>query len=88
MMEARRNPNLILLTVSLLAGRPDIGLIAVAVWTVVAALILLVRLATAGYERATTGPLAPWLQSVGTASADDSLAVRVFVRSLEPGADA
>ncbi|HKQ94196.1 MAG TPA: CDP-alcohol phosphatidyltransferase family protein [Aestuariivirgaceae bacterium] len=30
---ARRNPNLILLTVSVIAGRPDVGLIAVAVWT-------------------------------------------------------
>ena len=31
---ARRNPNLILLTVSVLFGRPDWGLIAVAAWTV------------------------------------------------------
>ena len=31
---ARRNPNLVILTVSVLFGRPDIGLIAVAVWTV------------------------------------------------------
>lgn len=32
---ARRNPNLILLTLSVFAGRPDIGLAAVAVWTAV-----------------------------------------------------
>lgn len=31
---ARRNPNLAILTLSVLFGRPDIGLIAVAVWTV------------------------------------------------------
>jgi phosphatidylglycerophosphate synthase len=32
---ARRNPNLIVLTVAAVLGRPDLGLIAVAVWTVV-----------------------------------------------------
>ncbi|MCA9579940.1 MAG: CDP-alcohol phosphatidyltransferase family protein, partial [Myxococcales bacterium] len=31
---ARRNPNLLLLSVSLLVGRPDWGLMAVAIWTV------------------------------------------------------
>ena len=30
---ARRNPNLILLTLAVLAGRPDIGIVAVAWWT-------------------------------------------------------
>ena len=32
---ARRNPNLILLTVAALGGRPDLGLLMVAIWTVV-----------------------------------------------------
>lgn len=31
---ARRNPNLVLLTLSLTIGRPDLGLLAVAIWTV------------------------------------------------------
>jgi len=31
---ARRNPNMILLTVGTLAGRPDLGLVMVAIWTV------------------------------------------------------
>ena len=35
LITARRNPNLILLTLSALALRPDIGLLAVAVWTVI-----------------------------------------------------
>lgn len=42
LITARRNPNLILLTLSVLVARPDIGLIAVAVWT---ALSLLVHVA-------------------------------------------
>jgi phosphatidylglycerophosphate synthase len=42
---ARRNPNLILLTVFALFGRPDIGLIAVAFWTVVCLLLHAIQLA-------------------------------------------
>jgi phosphatidylglycerophosphate synthase len=57
---ARRNPNLILLTVALLAGRPDVGLIAVAVWTVLSSVFLLVRLAMAAVHRRRR-PLKPWL---------------------------
>src|SRR3546814_10539665 len=34
LITARRNPNLILLTLSVLIGRPDLGIIWVAVWTV------------------------------------------------------
>ena len=33
LITARRNPNLALLTLATLAGRPDIGMVAVAVWT-------------------------------------------------------
>ena len=35
LITARRNPNLIMLTVSALAGRPDLGFIAVAAWTAI-----------------------------------------------------
>ena len=42
LITARRNPNLILLTAAALAGRPDVGMLLVAVWT---ALSLLVHLA-------------------------------------------
>lgn len=33
LITARRNPNLILLTLAALVGRPDVGIVAVAVWT-------------------------------------------------------
>ena len=33
LITARRNPNLLLLTASVLVGRPDLGIVAVAVWT-------------------------------------------------------
>ena len=35
LITARRNPNLLLLTASVLVGRPDLGIVAVAVWTAV-----------------------------------------------------
>ena len=47
LITARRNPNMMILFVSLLFSRPDIGLIAVAVWTVLSCLIHLVRLSQA-----------------------------------------
>jgi len=43
LITARRNPNLILLTLAALAGRPDIGLVAVAVWTALSLLVHLVQ---------------------------------------------
>ncbi|HYD44440.1 MAG TPA: CDP-alcohol phosphatidyltransferase family protein [Phenylobacterium sp.] len=44
LITARRNPNLILLTLSLFIGRPDLGLLAVAAWTILSFLVHLVRL--------------------------------------------
>lgn len=58
---ARRNPNLVLLTLSACIGRPDWGLLAVALWTVVSTLILLVRFLTGVWERVTRGPLQSWM---------------------------
>jgi phosphatidylglycerophosphate synthase len=64
---ARRNPNLILLTAALLAGRPDLGLVAVAVWTAASSLFLLVRLAMAASSRRRR-PLRPWLEDPAVAA--------------------
>jgi phosphatidylglycerophosphate synthase len=61
---ARRNPNLLLLSVSLLAGRPDLGLLAVAAWTVISTGFLLVRLGMAIRWRQKVGPLRPWLEEM------------------------
>ena len=42
---ARRNPNMILLTISVAGGRPDLGLVAVAGWTAISVGFHTVRLA-------------------------------------------
>ncbi len=58
---ARRNPNLILLTISLLAGRPDWGLIAVAAWTAICLVLHGIQLMQALATKNKSGPLESWM---------------------------
>lgn len=58
---ARRNPNMVLLTVSAIAGRPHLGLIAIAVWTVACIVFHLVRLYMAAGLRRRGGTISSWL---------------------------
>lgn len=58
---ARRNPNMVLLTLFTLAGRPDWGFVAVAVWTGLCLLLHGLQLVQAwGYSRR-VGPLRSWM---------------------------
>ena len=57
---ARRNPNLILLTAGALIGRPDWGLIAVAVWTLACLVLHGLQLAQ-GLAARRAGPLTSWM---------------------------
>ena len=78
LITARRNPNMIFLTGSAIIGRPDLGLEAVAIWTVLSTVILLGRLAMAMLEKSMKGSLTSWLADIDTVNGRDSLAVRVF----------
>ena len=60
LVTARRNPNLAILTVATLAGRPDWGIGAVAIWTAVSLLIHALRLLQAALARR-RGKLQSWL---------------------------
>jgi phosphatidylglycerophosphate synthase len=60
LITARRNPNLVILTFSALLGRPDLGIVAVAVWTMLSLGIHTLRLAQARWHRR-HGPLRSWL---------------------------
>jgi phosphatidylglycerophosphate synthase len=60
LITARRNPNLILLTIAVLFGRPDLGIEAVAVWVVLSLAVHALRLVQAGVARR-HGPLVSWL---------------------------
>lgn len=79
---ARRNPNLVLLTIALAFGEPLAGLYAVAAWTTLSTGYLAVLLAQGLIQRLTSGPLQSWLQSVP--DDDDRLSVRVFARRSLP----
>ena len=58
---ARRNPNLLLLTLFWLVGRPDWGLLAVAAWTFISLLVHTVQLAQAFAEKRRAGRLVSWM---------------------------
>lgn len=66
LITARRNPNMVILFASLLFGRPDIGLIAVAWWTAIACLVHAVRLVQAWIFRARGGVIQSWLSDEGS----------------------
>ena len=62
LITARRNPNLLLLTAAVLVGRPDLGILAVAVWTVLSLVVHAVRILQAAVARR-NGPLRSWLSA-------------------------
>ena len=80
LITARRNPCLIILTVSLLPGRPDLGLEAVTLWTLASSLFLLVRLVMGIYSRITSGPLQSWLTKIDPNRGDQSRMARWFTQ--------
>lgn len=82
LVTARRNPNMILLTASLIVGRPDLGLVAVTEWTVLSSLLLLIRLGSAFYARNVYGSLQSWLAETTEGRSDHSLAVRLFTNRV------
>ena len=78
LITGRRNPCLILLTVGWLAGRPDLGLYWVAVWTALSSLILLLRLTYALVLRVRNGRLQSWLRDSERAQRVHPRAYRTF----------
>ena len=63
LITARRNPNMVILVASLLVGRPDSGLVAVAWWTLISLIFHAVRLAQMTELRARGQQVASWLDA-------------------------
>jgi phosphatidylglycerophosphate synthase len=61
LITARRNPNMVLLFFATLLGRPDIGIIAVAWWTILSCIVHAVRLGQAELAPGRGKPVASWL---------------------------
>ncbi len=64
---ARRNPCLVILTITTLLGAPESGFIGVVGWTVVCTVILTLRFTYASYVRLHKGKLSSWLQDPSAA---------------------
>ncbi|MBL9065785.1 MAG: CDP-alcohol phosphatidyltransferase family protein [Sphingopyxis sp.] len=62
LITARRNPNIAILFFATLAGRPDIGLIAVAWWTIISLVVHAVQLAQAYAQRRAGRPIVSWME--------------------------
>jgi hypothetical protein len=65
LVTARRNPNLFILSVFTLLGQPDLGLAAVAAWTVLCLAFHAVRIAQAFAARARGRPVTSYLAGSG-----------------------
>ena len=61
LITARRNPNMVILLVSMLFARPDLGIIAVAWWTVLSCAVHAIRLIQARLVVARGGTITSWL---------------------------
>ena len=70
LITARRNPLMIVLTLSVIVQRPDWGFYAIVLWTLFSSALLLVRLAQAAIERARSGPVQSWLADPVAAARD------------------
>ncbi|WP_176591504.1 CDP-alcohol phosphatidyltransferase family protein [Sphingobium sp. EM0848] len=63
LITARRNPNMVILFFALLTGRPDIGLIALAWWTVISLLVHALRLLQAYGVKRNGQPIVSWMEA-------------------------
>jgi phosphatidylglycerophosphate synthase len=59
---ARRNPNLAILTLATVLGRPDWGLVAVAAWTAICFVLHVIQLGQAFAAKRQAGPLSSWME--------------------------
>lgn len=62
LITARRNPNMVILFISMIAGRPDLGLIAVAWWTILSLLVHVVQVMQLVQARKAGKPISSWLE--------------------------
>jgi hypothetical protein len=63
LITARRNPNLLLLSAATLCGRPDLGLVFVALWTIFSVAFHAVRLLQACGQRLRGRPVLVWQET-------------------------
>jgi hypothetical protein len=78
LVTARRNPCLIILTCSLIIGRPDWGFIAVVFWSAITTAMLVLRLVQGLLVRVSKGRLSSWLSADDVADGSNARSFRIF----------
>ena len=78
LVTARRNPCMILLTISLLIGKPEWGFVAVTFWSAFSSVILILRLTQAFIIRLKRGPLDSWLSESNVANGPNAYSYSIF----------
>jgi hypothetical protein len=61
LITARRNPNMVILVAALAVGRPDVGIVLVAWWTIISLFFHAVRYGQASEQAARGKPITSWL---------------------------
>jgi phosphatidylglycerophosphate synthase len=79
LVTARRNPNLIILTIFAALGACDIGLFIVALWTVISTTIMVVRIFLAYKVKKENGRLSSWLADIDPEIAKTNKIYRLFI---------
>ena len=89
LITGRRNPNLVLFTLFICFGRPDLGLFAVCIWTVLSSMFLVHRLLSGFQYRSQSGPLRSWFLDVDPTSDQLSTYQRWFCQKpdVDTGGD-
>ena len=78
LVTARRNPCMILLTLSFLVGKPEWGFVSVTFWSALTTIVLVLRLIQALIVRISGGPLSSWLSEDNVRSGPNARSYSVF----------
>ncbi len=78
LVTARRNPNLLILTLAWMVGANELGLLLVAAWTVLSTLVLGARVLWGVTLRRRGAQLQPWLSQIDLQAESHRLVVRLF----------
>lgn len=84
LVTARRNPNLLILSIAWLAGSNDTGLWLVAAWTLISTLVLLARLLQGVVLRRRGHEFQPWLSRIDPQAERHRPLVRLFAPGTGP----
>ena len=78
LITARRNPCMIMLTLSLIVVDAELGFMWVVAWSVLSTILLAIRFSYACIVRLLSGPLESWIETINPNIEQSNLAVKLF----------